>query len=161
MSGTGKRPHGARKDPARNEPNDAPLITVVDDETYDELSELAGQRVVHVALWEDSLADALAEATSDPAQQAAFDLDLYLEDGIYFELYGVTCFDDPDGEPWQGHAATQARFAALVGGQAHLAEVAVDEDDGLVLVLESGDGAPVFLAVGAWLADEWDELPED
>jgi len=155
MPGAGKRQRGAR-----NEPTDLPLNTTVDDETYDDLSELAGQRVVYVALWEDSLADALAEATPDPEQQAAFDLDLYLEDGIYFELYGVTCFDDPDGEPWQGHTATQARFAALVGGQAHLAEVAVDEEDGLVLVLEGGDGAPVFLAVGAWLADEWDELPE-
>lgn len=155
MSGAGKRPRGAHK-----EPDDLPLITMVDDETYDELSELAGQRVVHVALWEDSLADALAESTTDPAQQAAFDLDLYLDDGVFFEMYGVTCFDDPDGDPWQGQAAAQARFAALVGGRAHLAEIAVDEDDGLVLVVEDGDGAPVFLAVGAWLADEWDELPE-
>ncbi len=155
MSGAGKRQRGARK-----EANDLPLITTVDDETYDELSELAGQRVVHIALWEDSLVDALAESTTDPAQQVAFDLDLYLDDGVYFELYGVICFDDLDHEPWQGQSAAQARFAALVGGQARLAEIAVDEDDGLVLVVEDGGGAPVFLAVGAWLADEWDELPE-
>ena len=94
---------------------------------------------------------------SDSGMQAA--ADLYLDDGVYFELYGVTCFDDPDGEPWQGLAVVQARFAALVGGQADLAEIAVDEDDGLVLVVEDGEGATVFLAVGAWLVDEWDELP--
>jgi hypothetical protein len=156
MSGSGKRPRGAR-----TEANEVPLITAVDDEIYDELSELVGQRVVHIALWEDSLVDALADATPDPMHQSAFDIDLYLEDGVYFELYGVTCFDDPDGDPWSGHAATQARFAALVGGSATLAEVAVDEDDGLVLVLESANGGTVFLAVAAWLPDEWDELPEE
>lgn len=155
MSGAGKRQRSAGKDA-----NEIPLITTVDDEIYDELSELVGQRVVHVALWEDSLADALADATPAPAQQSVFDIDLYLEEGVYFELYGVTCFDDPDGEPWTGHAGAQERFAALIGGRVQLAEVAVDEDDGLVLVLEGADGAMLFLAVAAWLPDEWDELPE-
>lgn len=155
MSGAGKRQRSARK-----ESSEILLMTTVDDDTYGELSELVGQRVVHAVLWEDSLSDALTGTTTDLAIQALFDLDLYLEDGLYFELYGVACFDDPDGEPWQGYAGAQARVAALIGGQAHLVEVAVDEEDGLVLVLAGGNGAPAFLAVGAWLAEEWDELPE-
>jgi hypothetical protein len=70
-----------------------PLLTSVDDETYDELTTLIGERIVHVALWEDSLADALSERPASADQQTTFDLDLYLEGGVYFEMYGVACFD--------------------------------------------------------------------
>lgn len=143
---------------------DLPLMTVVDDETYDELMALVEQRVVHVALWEDSLADGLAgEPVGEPAGGAAqdsFDIDLYLEDGVYFELYGVTCFDDPDAEAWQGLTASGARLATLVKAGALLNDIAVDEEDGLILVLEASGGKVVYLAVGAWLLAEWDELPE-
>ena len=37
----------------------------------------------------------LSQSPTDPA----FDLDLYLEGGVYFELYGVTCYADLDGAP--------------------------------------------------------------
>lgn len=159
MSGAGKRQRNARNEFNKSS-NDLLLITTVDDDIYAELSDLVGQRVVHAALWEDSLSDALAETIPDPAHQVLFDVDLYLEDGLYFELYGVTCFDDLDGEPWRGRAVAQAHLALLIGGQAHLVDVAVDEEDALVLVLARGDGTLTFLAVGAWLAEEWDELPE-
>lgn len=139
---------------------DLPLLTTVDDETYDELAALIGERVVHVALWEDSLADALAEQTVDPARQSTFDLDLYLEDGVYFEMYGVACFDDPDAEAWRGQAHAGARLATLVAAHAQLGDVAVDDDDGLVLVLATPDGRSTYLVVGAWLLAEWDELPD-
>lgn len=143
-----------------NADKEMPLLTSVDDETYDELAALIGQRVVHVALWEDSLADALAERSVDAAQQSTFDLDLYLEDGVYFEMYGVACFDDPDAEAWSGLGPTGARFAAFVAACAQLGDVAVDDDDGLVLVLTAPDGRNCYLVVGAWLLAEWDELPD-
>lgn len=143
---------------------EAPLMTAVDDETYDELMALVDQRIVHVALWEDSLADALAERlpeqTIDAAEQSTFDIDIYLEDGVYFELYGVACFDDPDAEAWQGVTKSGARLAALVKMQAQLGDIAVDEDDGLILVVTAPGGKMVYLAVAAWLLAEWDELPE-
>jgi len=41
-----------------------------------------------------------------------------------------------------------------------LLEVAVDEEDGLVLVLGRGDQPDIYLQVGAWLLDEWEELPD-
>jgi hypothetical protein len=148
-----------------------PLFTTVDDETYAELNELAGQHVVHVAVWEDALDEALAEmgamtgaategeTTGEPADQTSFDLDVYLEEGAYFELYGVTCFPALDGEPWTGHAQVDQRLKALVGRRATLQEVAVDEEDNLVLILGKGK-EQVFLLVGAWLLEEWDEFPE-
>jgi hypothetical protein len=139
---------------------DLPLLTSVDDETYDELAALIGERVVHIALWEDSLADALAEQTVNPARQSTFDLDLYLEDGAYFEMYGVACFDDPDAEAWRGLGPTGARFAEFVAARAQLGDVAVDDDDGLVLVITTPDGRNTYLVIGAWLLTEWDELPD-
>ncbi|MFN3979819.1 MAG: hypothetical protein ACK4SA_05495 [Caldilinea sp.] len=139
---------------------DLPLMTTVDDETYDELVTLIEQRIVHIALWEDSLADGLTDRPADPAVQDTFDIDLYLEDGVYFELYGVACFDDPDAEAWNGLATTGTRLATLVKSGVRLNDIAVDEDDGLILVLEASGGKTVYLAVGAWLLAEWDELPE-
>lgn len=139
---------------------DLPLMTTVDDETYDELVTLIEQRIVHIALWEDSLADGLTDRPADPAVQDTFDIDLYLEDGVYFELYGVACFDDPDAEAWNGLATTGTRLVTLVKSSARLNDIAVDEDDGLILVLEASGGKTVYLAVGAWLLAEWDELPE-
>jgi len=139
---------------------DLPLMTTVDDETYDELMALVEQRIVHIALWEDSLADGLADRPADSAALDTFDIDLYLEDGVYFELYGVACFDDPDAEAWNGLATTGERLATLVKSGARLNDIAVDEDDGLILVIGASGGQTLYLAVGAWLLAEWDELPE-
>lgn len=144
----------------RQADQELPLLTSVDDETYNELATLIGQRIVHVALWEDSLADALAEQTVDPAAQTTFDLDLYLEDGVYFEMYGVACFDDPNADAWRGLEQTGARLTAFVTARARLGDVAVDDDDGLVLVLTTPAGRNSYLVVGAWLLAEWDELPD-
>jgi len=143
-----------------NNPKEFPLMATVDDETYDELMTLVGQRIVHVGLWEDSLSNALAEHAGEPAEPTTFDIDLYLEDGVYFELYGVSCFDDPDAEPWSELAAAQARLIHLVRAQARLSDIAVDEADNLILILSTPVGETVYLAVSAWLLAEWDELPE-
>jgi hypothetical protein len=140
--------------------SEMPLFTTVDDETYAELNELAGQRVVHIAVWEDALDEALAEMHDAPADRQSFDLDVYLAEGVYFELYGVTCFAALDEEPWTGHAQVDARLRALVGRKATLQEVAVDEEDNLVLIVGMGNEQVYFL-VGAWLLEEWDELPEE
>lgn len=143
-----------------NRPKEFPLMATVDDETYDELMTLVGQRIVHVGMWEDSLGNALAEHAGEPAEPTAFDIDLYLEDGVYFELYGVSCFDDPDAEPWSELAVAQARLFRLVKAQARLSDIAVDEVDNLILILSTPAGETVYLAVSAWLLAEWDELPE-
>jgi hypothetical protein len=41
-----------------------------------------------------------------------------------------------------------------------LEEIAVDEDDGLVLVIAARHRPELYLQVGAWLLDEWEELPD-
>lgn len=141
-------------------PEGLSLYTTVDDEMYEELAELSGQKIVHFELWEDSLSDALGDTSIPATDQVLFDLDLYLADGVYFELYGTTCHPDPASMPIQGLEALHARLLGLVQQGAALAEVAVDEEDNLVLVLGQGQTHQLYLAVGGWLLEEWDELPD-
>lgn len=140
--------------------------TSVDDELYDDLVQFAGHTVVHSAVWEDSLADALAgssEAETDadnPLHSAAsFDIDLYLSDGLYFELYGVTLFTDLEGEPLAGAVTVESHLNDLVRSGGVLSEVAVDEEESLVLVLSLGGVVALYLSVGGFVLEEWDELP--
>ena len=144
--------------------SDFTFYTAVDDELYDELSELVGQKVVFVAVWEDSLADALGSATAAPDDAAddtfQFDIDLYLADGVFFELYGTQCFSDLDAAPWRGLEKCSRQLVSLLNRGLWLEEVAVTEEDDLVLVLGQAGNPLVYFNVGGWLIEEWDELPD-
>lgn len=142
--------------------DDGQLFTHVDDEQYDELSELNGQPLVHVSVWEEGLADAVAagQGDADGADEVAADIDLYLRDGVYFELYGTLCYTDLDAPPLANLVQIEQQLQALVAAGAVLEEVAVDEEEGLVLVLGQKHRPLLYLQVGAWLLDEWEELPD-
>jgi hypothetical protein len=137
------------------------FYTTVDDETYEELSALAGQRIVHLAVWEDSLADALADLPEAGLGPAGVDLDLYLQDGVYFELYSTYCYTDLNAEPLADQRAVERQLAPLLAAGLWLGEIAVDEEDGLVLVLTRQHQPVLYCQVGAWLLDGWEELPEE
>ena len=163
---------------------DGQLFTSVDDEQYDELSELNGQPIVHISVWEEGLADTMSPGRVGQAGAAiandndkkndgrddrkddgedgeiAADIDLYLRDGVYFELYGTLCYTNLDEAPLADLAQIEQRLQALVSAGAVLEEIAVDEDDGLVLVLGLKRQPVFYLQVGAWLLDEWEELPD-
>lgn len=143
---------------AKREP-DFDFYTSVDDEMYDELADLTGQKVVHVELWEDSLSETLAGETAEPATQVAVDLDLYLDGGIYFELYGVACYPDPDAKPLVGLRTIEQRLTRLVKQELWFDEVAVDEEDSLVFVLSQNHKPQLYLIINGWTFAEWDELP--
>ena len=113
------------------------FYTTVDDELYEELGELVGQKVVYFELWEDSLADELeadGESSEVSEEDTSFDLDLYLDDGIYFQLYSAAFFPNLESEPWQAQENVHKALRELMKNELVLSEVAVDEDDGLVLV---------------------------
>jgi hypothetical protein len=133
----------------------------VDDELFEELSQLQGEEVAHIGVWEDSLGDALPGegGKGTPANTGAFDIDLYLADGVYFELYGVAVYDDPDADPYQDTEVLESRVRRLLTNGCTLGEIAVDEEDALVLVLFQGRKPALYLAVGGWVLEEWDELP--
>lgn len=140
------------------------LYTEVDDELFDELAHLVGEKIVHVEIWEESLGDVLggddedAPAGNKPAQ-SAFDIDLYLEGGIYFELYSTFCFPTLEGDPLVELATVQNRLTTLIKEEVWLEEIAVDEEDALILVLGQRQTPQLYLLISAWSVGEWDELP--
>jgi hypothetical protein len=141
--------------------NDAEFMfnATVDDELYDELVELVGQEIVHIGVWEDSMVDALESLNASATPTPSFDIDLYLEGGVYFELYGVSVYPDPSADAWSERAEVERKLSALAHSHATLGEVAVDEGDALVLVLFEADNPAAYLAIGGWLLEAWDELP--
>jgi hypothetical protein len=138
---------------------DFDFYTVVDDEMYDDLAELSGQKVVHIELWEDALGDTLDGETVDPAEQVAVDMDLYLDGGLYFELYGVLCYPTPEEEPMVGFKPIEAHLTRLVKQELWLDEVAVDEENALVFILSQHHKPQIYLMIDGWTFAEWDELP--
>lgn len=141
-----------------------PEVTVygrVDDEQFVELSGLCAQRIVHATVWDETLLAALDRDAAEAWIQDTFDIDLYLGDGVYFELFGVCCYPAPDAEPWQGYEVVGERLGRLIAGGVWLEEVAVDEDESLILILARRRQPTLYLAVSAWCLHEWEELPTD
>lgn len=140
------------------------FYTTVDDDLYGELCSLTGEKVVYFEIWEESLADELEVSQEQPETKCTFDVDLYLEDGIYFQLYGATFFPSLESDPWQGEEFVRKALSDLIRQGIKLNEIAVDEEDGLILVFSPPDGEKnrtrLYCSVGGWLLEEWDELPE-
>lgn len=136
------------------------LYTEVDDELYEQLAELAGEKIVHFEIWEESLGDVLDGEEEVPAGQFGFDIDLYLESGVYFELYSTLCYPSIESEPMEGLETVQNRISALTKSGVWLEEVAVDEESALILILAQRHKPQLYLLIGAWAVGEWDELPD-
>lgn len=137
------------------------MITTVSDAVLEDLSTLTGEKVLSFTLWDESLTEALTGKEVDPDVQAVADIDLYLEGGVYFELYGAVCYPNPAQPPLSGLATIQQRLSTLINSGLWLDEFAVDEDEQLVLVLNHNQQPTIYLVVGGWTMDEWDELPEE
>ncbi len=131
------------------------------DELYEQLEEeVLGEKVVGLALWEESLADD-EENPPETDERQVFDLDLYLENNIYFELYGALFFADLDGEPLQGLDRIGTIVAALTETGVWLDDIAATEEDELVLILSQNHEPKLYLSVGGWTLNEWDTLPDE
>jgi hypothetical protein len=134
--------------------------TRVDDELYNELSALEGERIEYTAVWEESVVDALADAAPTETLPGAADIDLYLACGVYFELFGVYCYTGLDDPPLDDLDRIEEKLTGLVKAGATLGEIAVDDEDALILVLLHDAQPALYLHVGAWILAEWEELPD-
>ena len=147
------------------------INTTVSDELYDELAELEGLQVVGAALWEDSLSDnpdgeegadgEEAEEAIDPESRQFVDMDIYLDENVQLELYEVALYTSLDEDPVMGLTAIGTLLSKEIEAGLWLEEVAVDEDEQLVLVMTRQHEPRFYLNVGGWSTTEWDELPED
>lgn len=111
----------------------------------------------------DAMADEESIAEFDRRQIANspdVDIDLYLQDGVYFELYSVVCFPDIHGNPLMDHTAIEEELSELVRTGVWFDEIAVDEDNHLILILSQRHQPVLYIIAGGWLVDGWEELPE-
>jgi hypothetical protein len=141
------------------------LFVSVTDDQFEDLMDLTRQPVVFAKLWQDSMANALDDSghEPDPIMEGgeAYDLDLYLKDGVYFELYGVQFYPSLDSEPLTGYDSVQGHLQALIATGLWLDDIGVDEDDGLVLILCRNREPLLYIPAGGWFLDEWEELPDE
>lgn len=131
----------------------------LDDEQYAALIEtVAGEKVVGLALWEESITD---EATDRPGPdtRALFDLDLYLENSLLLTLYGTGIFPDPESEPLRGWQRAGRIVQSLVSAGIWLDDIAATEENDLVLVLCRDRSPQLYLIVSGWSVEKWEQLP--
>lgn len=132
------------------------------DELYEELSEVVvGEKIVGLALWEASLADDEEAGEPAPDERVIVDLDLYLENKFYLELYGTLVFPDPQSDPLQGLEQIGKMVSGLIEQGVWLDEIAATEEDELVLILYRERQPQLYLNVGGWTLSEWETLPSD
>lgn len=153
----------------RKQQSPVEIVTRVDDETYEELLQITGQKILHYILWEESLVDALIEANSaiqnetraDLTISEVFDIDLYLEGGVYFELYETSCFPQLDETALDDKERLDSQLRALINQGTWLDEIAVDEIDQLVFVCCQNHQPVLYILINGWVLDAWDELPTE
>ena len=140
-------------------PGEAPFHYRLDDEQYDELVDtVAGERVMGLALWEESVSD---EGVGRPAagQRVLFDLDLYLENRVLLALYGTALYRDPKSNPLRGWQQAGKIVQTLINEGIWLDEIAATEEDELVLILSRNHEPQLYLNVSGWTVEEWEDLP--
>lgn len=131
----------------------------LDDEQYAALVEnVAGEKVVGLALWEESITDEAAERPG-PESRILFDLDLYLENNLLLTLYGAGVFPDPESEPLHGWQRAGKIIQTLVNAGIWLDDIAATEDNNLVLVLCRDRTPQLYLIVSGWSVEKWELLP--
>jgi hypothetical protein len=141
----------------RKQQPDLDVSLQVDAESLEQLQTLCGQQIMRTVIWEDSVADALG---AEDLTAAATDIDVYLANGVLFELYGVLCYPSLDSDPLCDIELTRQYLNVLADSDIWLDEIAVDTEDDLVLVVSNGSRPVAYLNAGAWSIDEWEVLPE-
>jgi len=142
-----------------NGPSEAQLRYHLDDEVYDELVDtVAGERVMGLALWEESVSDEGGERPT-PNQRVLFDLDLYLENKTLLALYGTAIYSDPESSPLRGWQQAGKIVQTLINNGIWLDEIAATEEDELVLILSRNHVPLLYLNVSGWTVEEWETLP--
>lgn len=142
-----------------NGPGEAAIHYLLDDEQYEALVDsVAGERVMGLALWEESISDEGGGRPS-PERRVLFDLDLYLENNQLLALYGTSFFPDPESDPLRGWQQTGRIVQALINEGIWLDEIAATEENELVLILSRKHVPVLYLNVSGWTVEEWESLP--
>ena len=142
-----------------NGPGEVAIQFQLDDEQYAALVDtVAGEKVMGLALWEESVTDQVGDKPS-PDGRVLFDLDLYLENSSLLALYGTSVFPDPDSNPLRGWQQTGKILQSLINAGIWLDEIAATDEEELVLILSRNQVPQLYLNVGGWSVERWESLP--
>lgn len=140
-------------------PGEARLFYRLDDEQYERLVDaVAGERVMSLALWEESVSDEVG-ARPPPNKRELFDLDLYLENKLLLALYGTALYSDPESSPLRGWQQAGKIVQTLINNGIWLDEIAATEEEELVLILSRNHVPQLYLNVSGWTVEDWENLP--
>ena len=131
------------------------------DELWQEIVELEGISIASLVVWDSSLVDDSLDDPVTDENRIYVDFELYLDDHMMLELYGAAVLEDEASDALVGFDNIGRTLSRLAEKGALIQEVAVDQEDRLVLVLENQKGQRLLTPVTAWLLTAWDILPEE
>ncbi len=131
------------------------------DELWEELSELEGLAIASLVVWDSSLVDDSLDDPVTDENRIYVDFELYLEDRQLLEVYGAAVLKDETSDAMVGFDTIGRMLGRLAEHGALIKEIAVDQDEGLILILQDHKNRRLLTPVTAWLLTTWDTLPEE
>jgi len=131
------------------------------DELWEELVELEGAPIASLVVWDSSLVDDSLDDPVTDENRIYVDFEIYLDDQILLELYGAAVLKDESSNALIGFDNIGRALGRLTGKGALIQEIAADQEERLVLILQNQNGEKLLTPITAWLLSSWDALPEE
>ena len=131
------------------------------DELWEELIELEGAPIASLVVWDSSLVDDSLDDPVTDENRIYVDFEIYLDDQILLELYGAAVLKDESSDALIGFDNIGRALSRLTGKGALIQEIAADQEERLVLILQNQNGEKLLTPITAWLLSSWDVLPEE
>jgi len=131
------------------------------DQLWEKLVELDGAAIASLVVWDSSLVDDSLDDPITDKNRVYVDFELYLDDQQMLEIYGAAVLEDEDSDALVGFGKISRALGRLAGNGALIQEVAADQDERLVLILQDKKNKSLLTPVTAFLLTTWDVLPEE
>lgn len=133
----------------------------LNDELWEEMIEFEGIPIASLVVWDSSLVDDRLDDPVTDENRIYVDFEIYLDDQHMLELYGAAVLEDEAGDALVGLDNIGRALSGLAGNGAFIQEIAADQDNSLVLILQDQQNKKLLTPVTAWLLATWDVLPEE
>ena len=106
------------------------------DQLWEKLVELDGVSIASLVVWDSSLIDDNLDDPVTDKNRIFVDFELYLDDQQLLEIYGAAVLKDESSDALVGFDNIGRALGRLAENGALIEEVASDQDDRLVLILQ-------------------------
>jgi hypothetical protein len=131
------------------------------DELWEEMIDFEGVPIASLVVWDSSLVDDRLDDPVTDENRIYVDFELYLDDQRMLELYGAAVLEDETSDALVGLDNIGRALSGLAGNGAYIQEIAADQDNSLVLILQDQKNERLLTPITAWLLTTWDVLPEE